>query len=54
MLTGATSIAFPGRASANEPGAAMSFIIGIILFVIVIGLLDARLIPWPRADARTG
>jgi hypothetical protein len=26
----------------------MSFIIGVILFVVVLGALDARL-PWPRA-----
>jgi hypothetical protein len=27
----------------------MSFIVGLVLFVIVIGLLD-RGIPWPRAS----
>jgi hypothetical protein len=28
----------------------MSFIIGLILFVVVIGVLDARL-PWPKPRA---
>ena len=27
----------------------MSFILGLILFVVVIGIWDARL-PWPRPD----
>lgn len=30
----------------------MSFIIGLVLFVIVIGVLDAKL-PWPRSRARS-
>lgn len=30
----------------------MSFILGLILFVVVIGLMDARL-PWPRPAARS-
>jgi hypothetical protein len=29
----------------------MAFVVGAILFILVIGLLDARLIPWPRAEA---
>ena len=29
-------------------GMIVSFILGTILFVILIGLLDARLIPWPK------
>ena len=29
----------------------MSFILGLILFVVVIGIWDARL-PWPRPDQR--
>lgn len=29
----------------------MSFIVGILLFVVVAGLLDARL-PWPRATKK--
>jgi hypothetical protein len=31
----------------------MSFIVGLILFVIVIGVLDGR-IPWPRPSGRVG
>jgi hypothetical protein len=26
----------------------MAFLLGVLLFVIVAGILDARLIPWPR------
>jgi hypothetical protein len=29
----------------------MSFLVALVLFVIVIGLLDRR-IPWPRASGR--
>jgi hypothetical protein len=29
----------------------MSFIVGIVLFVIVVGRIDARL-PWPSARAK--
>ncbi len=29
----------------------MSFILGILLFAVVVGALDARL-PWPRPDTR--
>jgi hypothetical protein len=29
----------------------MSFMIGVILFVVVVGLLDARL-PWPSAHPK--
>lgn len=29
----------------------MSFILGIILFVVVLGILDSKL-PWPRTDTR--
>ena len=29
----------------------MSFMIGVILFVVVLGLLDARL-PWPSARSK--
>jgi hypothetical protein len=25
----------------------LAFVLGLILFVVVIGALDARLIPWP-------
>jgi hypothetical protein len=28
----------------------MSFIIGVVLFVVVVGMLDARL-PWPKPRA---
>jgi hypothetical protein len=31
----------------------MSFILGVILFVVVIGILDARL-PWPTPSTRGG
>jgi hypothetical protein len=30
----------------------MSFIVGVMLFVLVVGLLDRR-IPWPTAPPRT-
>ena len=30
----------------------MSFVVGVILFVIVVGLLDARL-PWPKPEKRS-
>ena len=33
-------------------GDAMSFVIGVFLFVVVIGILDARL-PWPSPRERT-
>jgi hypothetical protein len=26
----------------------MAFLLGVLLFVPVVGILDARLIPWPR------
>jgi hypothetical protein len=29
----------------------MSFIVGLLLFVVVVGILDAKL-PWPRARGR--
>jgi hypothetical protein len=32
----------------------VAFILGTIIFVIVIGLLDARLIPWPKPAGRDG
>jgi hypothetical protein len=31
----------------------MQFILGVILFVVVIGWLDAGL-PWPRCNSREG
>jgi len=31
----------------------MSFILGLILFVVVIGVLDAKL-PWPRPKSPPG
>ena len=31
----------------------MQFIFGVIFFVVVIGVLDARL-PWPRARRKRG
>jgi hypothetical protein len=34
-------------------GGAVSFIVGLVLFVIVIGYLDARL-PWPKPSKRKG
>jgi hypothetical protein len=30
-----------------DHGGAMSFVLGVLLFVVVLGVLDARL-PWPR------
>jgi hypothetical protein len=30
----------------------MAFILGVVFFVIVVGLIDARL-PWPRHDRRS-
>jgi hypothetical protein len=32
----------------DSEGAAVGFILEIVLFVIVIGFLDARFIPWPK------
>jgi hypothetical protein len=26
----------------------MAFVIGVLLFVVVAGILDTRLIPWPK------
>ena len=26
----------------------MAFVLGVLLFVVVIGILDRRLIPWPK------
>jgi hypothetical protein len=26
----------------------MAFVIGVLLFVVVAGILDIRLIPWPK------
>jgi hypothetical protein len=34
-------------------GALMQFILGVIFFVVVVGLLDARL-PWPRPRPNKG
>jgi hypothetical protein len=31
----------------------MSFVIGLLLFVVVVGIFDARL-PWPKARAGGG
>ena len=31
----------------------MSFIVGLLLFVVVAGIVDARL-PWPRDPRNTG
>jgi hypothetical protein len=31
---------------------AMAFIVALILFVVVVGVLDARLIRWPRPRPR--
>ena len=31
----------------------MQFIVGVIFFVVVIGVLDARL-PWPRSGPKKG
>jgi hypothetical protein len=28
----------------------MAFVIGVLLFVVVAGILDPRLIPWPRPE----
>jgi hypothetical protein len=28
----------------------MAFVIGVLLFVVIAGILDARLIPWPRPE----
>jgi hypothetical protein len=30
----------------------VGFVAGLVLFVIVIGLLDARLMPWPWPEGR--
>jgi hypothetical protein len=30
-------------------GGEMGFFLGVFLFVIVIGVFDARLLPWPAA-----
>jgi hypothetical protein len=38
--------------SQARPEASMSFILGILLFVVVAGRLDARL-PWPSATKNT-
>ena len=32
----------------------MGFFLGVFLFVIVIGVLDARLLPWPTARQNRG
>lgn len=32
---------------ANQKEACMAFIVAVILFVVVLGLLDGRLLPWP-------
>lgn len=32
---------------ANQKEAGMAFIVAVILFVVVLGLLDGRLLPWP-------
>jgi hypothetical protein len=28
----------------------MAFVLGVLLFVVVIGILDSRLIPWPKPE----
>ena len=30
----------------------MAFVLGVLLFVVVIGILDSRLIPWPKPEHR--
>jgi Glutathione S-transferase, C-terminal domain len=35
-----------------HPEGHMAFILGVVFFVIVVGLIDARL-PWPRHDRRS-
>jgi hypothetical protein len=30
----------------------MPFIVAVILFVVVVGVLDARLVRWPRPGSR--
>jgi hypothetical protein len=32
----------------------VAFFLGIFVFVVVIGVLDARLIPWPKPEGRDG
>lgn len=32
---------------ANQKEAGMAFIVAVILFVVVLGLLDGGLLPWP-------
>ena len=38
---------------AGSEGGTVSFIVGLVLFVIVIGYLDAPL-PWPKPSRREG
>jgi hypothetical protein len=37
-----------GLPAAKRGGAIVAFILGTILFVLLIGALDARWVPWPR------
>ena len=30
----------------------MAFVLGVLLFVVVVGILDSRLIPWPKPKNR--
>ena len=30
----------------------MAFVLGVVLFVVVVGILDRRLIPWPKPRNR--
>ena len=30
----------------------MAFLLGVLLFVVVVGILDRRLIPWPKPENR--
>lgn len=30
----------------------MAFVLGVLLFVVVAGILDSRLIPWPKPGNR--
>jgi hypothetical protein len=30
----------------------MAFVLGVLLFVVVAGILDSRLLPWPKPESR--
>ena len=44
----------PGTGRTLEEEVAMAFVVGVLLFVVVAGILDARLLRWPDPRREAG